>query len=129
MKSSRKETARILVVEDEPGIVELCRIVLEGHGFEIDTALEGDQASKLITRDDAYDLCLVDIRTPVMNGKEFYQWLLAEHPQLADVVVFTTGDTVSGDMDGFLKRTGRPLLPKPFTPGELRSIVRETVGR
>ncbi len=56
MRSSRKGTAGILAVEDRPGIVESCRIALEGEGPEVDAVLEGDEASEVITRDDAYDL-------------------------------------------------------------------------
>ncbi|GAG80762.1 unnamed protein product, partial [marine sediment metagenome] len=70
-----------------------------------------------------------DIRTPVMNGKQLYQWASEEHPELLNGMIFITGDLVSGDTKSFLERVGRPFLPKPFTIDELKTIVRETFGQ
>jgi len=74
-----------------------------------------------------YDLCLSDIRTPSMNGKELYQWLKEKRPEIASRVIFTTGDVMDGDIQSFLEQAARPFLPKPFTPDELRATVRETL--
>ena len=74
-----------------------------------------------------YDLCLIDIRTPVMNGKELYQWLKEKHPQLARRVIFTTGDVMGGDTQSFLEQAARPFLPKPFAPDDIKAIVRKTL--
>ncbi len=74
-----------------------------------------------------YDLCLIDIRTPVMNGRQLYQYIQEKHPKLIDGVIFTTGDVVGGDTMAFIEQNGRPYLPKPFTPNELKTIVRETL--
>ena len=74
-----------------------------------------------------YDLCLIDIRTPAMNGKELHQWLKDKHPEILNQVIFTTGDVMGADTQGFLEKAGRPFLPKPFTPGELRTVIREAL--
>jgi CheY-like chemotaxis protein len=76
-----------------------------------------------------YDLLLIDIKTPVMNGKEFYRNIKGRYPKLLDRVIFTTGDVISDDTQGFLKQAGRPFLLKPFTPDELQAIVRENLSR
>ncbi len=117
---------RILVVEDEPAICDLCQRVLTGEGFEVDIAVNGKVAQDMI-EEKQYDLCLFDIKTPTMNGKELYQWLKEKHPQLASGVIFTTGDVMGGDIQDFLEQTGRLFLPKPFTPDELRAIMREAL--
>ena len=126
MKTSERSTKRVLVVEDEPTISGICRRVLTGEGFEVDIAVNGKVAQEMIEKEQ-YDLCLIDIRLPTMDGKEFYQWLKEKHPQLASRVIFTTGDVMGGDTQIFLEQTGRPFLPKPFTPAQLKSIVRETL--
>ena len=59
-----------------------------------------------------------------MNGKELYQWLQEKHPQLINGVIFTTGDVTGGDTESFLKKVARLFLPKPFTPDELKAIMR-----
>ena len=120
---------RILVVEDEPAICDLCRRVLAGEGFELDIAVNGEVAQDMIEKKQRA-LCLIDIRTPEMNGKEFYQWLRERQPQLANGGIFTTGDVMGGgDTQIFLEQTARPFLPKPFTLDELKAIIRETLRR
>ena len=124
MKNSGAKVKRILVVEDEPAISDVCQRVLTGEGLEVDIAVNGKVAQDMIG-EKQYDLCLIDIRTPRMNGRELYQWLQEKHPQLATGVIFTTGEMMGGDIQSFLEQAARPFLPKPFTPDELRAIVRE----
>jgi len=92
----------------------------------VDIAVNGEIAQDMLGGKD-YDLCLIDIRTPVMNGMQLYQCIQERHPKLIDRVMFTTGDVMDGDTQSFLEQTGRPFLPKPFTPDELRTIARETL--
>ena len=117
---------RILIVEDESAICELCRRVLTDEGLEVDIAVNGKVAQDMI-EDKKYDLFLVDIRTPEMNGIELYQWLQEKHSQLASRVIFTSGSVISKDTIAFIDQTGRPFLPKPFTSDELKAIVTETL--
>ncbi len=126
MKNASASLKRILVVEDEPAISDVCRRVLASEGFEVDIAVNGKVAQDMI-REKQYDLCLIDIRTPKMNGKELYHWLKEKHPQLASGVMFTTGDVMAGDIRSFLEHAARPFLPKPFTPDELKAIVKEAL--
>ena len=126
MKNFGAEVKKILVVEDEPAISDVCRRVLVTEGFEVDIAVNGKVAQGMIEKK-RYDLCLIDIRTPTMNGKEFYQWLKEKHPQLSSRAIFTTGDVMGVDTQRFLEQAARPLLPKPFTPDELKATVREAL--
>ena len=128
MKNFSAEVKKILVVEDEPSICDVCRRVLVSEGFEVDIAANGGLAQDIID-ERPYDLCFIDIRTPTMDGKELYQWLKEKHPQLASRVVFTTGDVMGGDTQNFLEQTARPFLLKPFTPDELKTIMRETLNK
>ncbi len=126
MKTPDGSVKRILVVEDEPAICDLCRRVLTGEDFAVDIAVNGKVAQDMI-EGKQYDLCLVDIKTPAMDGKELYQWLKEKHPQQARRVIFTTGSVISGDTITFIQQTGKPFLLKPFTPDELKTIVREAL--
>ena len=126
MKNLSADANRILIVEDEPAISDVCRRVLTSEGFEVDIAVTGKVAQDMLEAKQ-YDLCLIDIKTPTMNGKELYLWLQEKHPKLAGGVIFTTGDVVDGYTQRFLELAGRPFLLKPFTPDELRKIVRETL--
>ena len=126
MKNSGAGTKSILVVEDEPVICEICIRVLTSEGLKVDIAANGELAEAKL-QESRYDLILIDIRTPIMNGKELYQWINEKYPELVSRVIFTTGDVMGGDTQSFLETAGRPFLPKPFTPDDLRTIVRETL--
>lgn len=126
MKTRESNIKRVLIVEDEPAINAVCRRVLTGEGFEVDIAVHGKVAQDMI-EEKQYDLCLIDIRLPAMTGKELHQWLKEKHPQLASRVIFTTGDSMGGDTQIFLEQASRPFLPKPFTPDELKAIVRDAL--
>jgi DNA-binding response OmpR family regulator len=119
---------RILIVEDEPAICQVCRRVLATEGFSIDIAADGKLAQDMLEEKD-YELCLIDLRTPVMNGKQLYQVIVEKHQKLIGGVIFTTGDTADEDIKHFLELASRPFLPKPFTPDELKVIVRETLSQ
>ena len=117
---------RILIVEDEPAVSDFCRRVLTGEGVEVDIAVNGKVAQDML-EEKQYDLCLFDIKTPTMNGKELYQWLKEKHPQMTSRVIFTTGDVMGGDTQSFLEQVGRPFLPKPFTPAQVKAIMRDAL--
>ena len=126
MKNFGAGAKRILVVEDEPAVSDVCRRVLTSEGFEVDIAVNGKVAQDML-EEKQYDLCLMDIKLPTMNGKELYQWLQERHPRLAGRVIFTSGDVMGGDTQSFLEQADRPFLPKPFTPAQLKAIMREAL--
>lgn len=129
MDSSGRDGMRALVIEDEPVIARVCQRVLTAEGFEVEIAVNGMVAKDMLDRKQ-YHLFLSDIRTPEMNGIEFYWYLKEEYPELADRVVFTTGDVLSDEVKAFVtKEPDVSLIPKPFAPDELRVVVRETMER
>ena len=127
MENTGTGVKKILVVEDEPGISQVCLRVLSGEELEVDIAVNGEMAQDMLANK-TYDLCLIDIRTPIMNGKQLYQVILTKHPNILKGVIFTTGDVMDGYTQRFLELANRPFLPKPFDPDELRAIVRETMN-
>jgi len=117
---------RILVVEDEPSLADMCRIVLTRVGFEVEIAVNGRVAQDMIAKKQ-YHLCLIDIRMPKMSGEELYQWLKKKFPKMANRVVFMTGSVIDGENVAFVGQSGRQLLLKPFTLQELRAVVEEAL--
>jgi DNA-binding response OmpR family regulator len=128
MTSSIGVKRRILSVEDEPSIRQVCQRVLTSQGYQVDFAQNGVAAESMLMKAD-YDLLLVDIKTPVMDGKQLYRYIEKRYPELAGRVIFTTGDVIGDDTQSFLEQTGRPVLLKPFSPDELKAMVRGTLGR
>jgi DNA-binding response OmpR family regulator len=104
----------------------MCERVLNKEGFEVDIAVNGRLAQDMIKKKQ-YHICMIDIRTPEINGTELYHWLQKKYPQLANHVVFTTGSLLEEKTRTFIEQSGRPFLPKPFTINELVAIVEEAL--
>ena len=72
-----------------------------------------------------YDVILTDIRMPDLDGRALYQEITRRWPARAGTVIFVTGDTLASSMRDFVCESGRPVIEKPFLPGEVRRIVAE----
>jgi len=117
---------KILVVEDEVIIANICRSVLEAKGFYVDITVDCRTAQRMISGNH-YDLFLIDILIPEMSGSQLYQWLLETYPRLAKKVVFCTGLAIEGNIKKFLQKSGRPLLLKPFSVDELIKTIQKAL--
>ena len=126
MENTEVKLRSVLVVEDEPFIAQVCVRTLTAEGLNVDVAVNGEVALNM-WREKDYDLCISDIRTPRMNGIELYRHVENESPDATNKFIFTTGDTLSGNIKIFLAETGRPFLPKPFAPENLRTIVKKVL--
>jgi CheY-like chemotaxis protein len=104
----------------------MCQRVLTREGFEVEIAINGILAQDMIEKKQ-YHICLIDMRTPKMGGEQLYQWLQKGYPQLASHVIFTTGSVIDDKITTFVEQSGRPFLPKPFTPNELTTILQEAL--
>ena len=113
---------RILVVDDDPAIQELVSAALTLVGYDVDVEGRPKGALEQLESSD-YDLSLIDLRMPGMDGEDFLRILCQRHPEFASRVVFMTGDTASEDTQRFLACVQRPVLIKPFTLDGLEAIV------
>ncbi|MBI4502120.1 MAG: response regulator [Gemmatimonadetes bacterium] len=117
---------RVLVVDDEPHILHYMQATLEAWGHTVTLAADGDEALAR-ARSELFDVIITDVRMPHLGGREFFETLEKERPDVAKRVVFSTGDTVRGDTLAFLESLGRPFLHKPFSLAELRSALASTL--
>lgn len=117
----------ILLVEDESTICQLCRRILSMEGFEVDVATDGGEAKTLLGRK-SYRLIIIDLRLPIVDGRRLYQFIAENYPQLTRKVIFTSGEAVTESTRLFLEQNSRPFLAKPFTPNELKTLVKTHSG-
>ena len=87
--------ARILVVDDDEDTRLKHRTILEKEGYIVEEAADGEEAVKMLQDDPAYSLLLLDLRMPGMGGESLHRSLVDSHPQMAERMLLTTGDTVS----------------------------------
>lgn len=117
---------KILLVDDEPTIVELCTRFLSGEGFKVKTANNGTAALRLLD-EERFDLLLTDIRMRGMSGLELIDEAKKRDQGLA-IVVVTGHGTVNMAIES-LKLGTLGFVIKPFTKDELLAAVRHATER
>jgi PAS domain S-box-containing protein len=113
---------RVLLVDDEPELVDLMRDVFEAAGYEVASAETGAVALELLG-EARFDAVVSDLRMPEMDGPALWRAVAARWPGLSRRMVFVTGDTLSPGAREFLRETGQPCVEKPFTPARLVGAV------
>ncbi len=113
---------RILVVDDEPEITAILREILLADGHDVDVVhCAHDALKQLAIR--AYDSVITDLRMPDGDGPALFREIVRRWPAMRDKVIFMTGDNLSANIQAFLTEQRRPLLEKPFVPGDVLRIV------
>jgi len=119
---------RVLAVDDEPEILSLLAEILETAGHQVSTAANGRTALERIARGEAYDLILLDVKMPEIDGRAVFEALVREHPEVARRVIFSTGDVISNDTRAFIAASGRPAVMKPFVSDDIERVLRAAVA-
>jgi two-component system NtrC family sensor kinase len=117
---------RILVVDDEKYILDFFVEVFQMFPIRVDTANNGRAAMEKM-RQKEYDLIITDFKMPEMSGKELFEWVRSERPQLERHIIFVTGDTVSAETRSFFENTPNRYLAKPFKIEEVKQVIQETL--
>jgi len=122
------ETRRILVVDDEPDIVELVSYNLKKEGFVVSSAADGEEALKLI-RAGQYDLVILDLMLPGIQGMELCR-IIRNDPGTAFVpIIMLTARGEEVDRVLGLEIGADDYLTKPFSPRELIARIKAVLRR
>ena len=111
---------RVLVIDDEEVMRDSCSQVLSKVGHEVATAGNGEEGLSRIHAE-SFDLVLLDLRMPGIDGMEVLKKLQELNPETA-VVVITGHATVESAVEA-MKLGAYDFLPKPFTPDTLRAVA------
>ena len=113
-----RKLSRVLVVDDDPGIRETMNDILTLEGFDVTVAPDGASAIALCRREE-FDVALLDIRMPGMDGVETLEALKAITPDLRVVMItgFEAGDLARRAMDAGAEAVfHKPLDVASFLP-------------
>ena len=117
---------KILIVDDEIDVLDLCKRILMAQGYLISSAHNGYEAIE-VARQDQFDLLLTDIKMPGMNGLEIAQQLKDIDPHM--VCVTMTGFSTMDMAINALKLGIDEFILKPFTPKELSAAVAKALEK
>ena len=118
---------RILVVDDEPEIVELLRDVLTAEGYAVDAAPDAATALGLI-RETIYDAALLDFNLPDMDGVMLHRQIRQMDAELAARAIFMSGLMQSDANLGYYMSQSGGFLAKPFDIRDVLAQVRSLLG-
>ncbi len=113
---------KLLIVDDEEEFLESIAKRLEMRDFDVRTATRGARAVE-IARDEKFDLALLDLKMPGMDGKEVLEILKKEHNYI-EVIILTGHGSVDSAVD-CTKLGAFGYLPKPYELEKLLETLRQ----
>jgi len=116
----------VLVIDDEESMRDSCSQILTKDGFQTETAEDGSIGLEK-TKEIKPDLVLVDLKMPGISGMEVLEKIKEVDPNIISVVI-TGYATVESAVDA-MKIGAYDFLPKPFSPDQLRIIIRRGLER
>ena len=121
------EDRRVLLIEDEPNIIEAIRFILSRDGFRVDTHSDGQTAAEAV-RSREPDIVILDVMLPNRSGYDILKDL-REDPDMGQVpVLMLTARGQKKDRDLAERLGASRFMTKPFSNGEILSSVHELLG-
>jgi CheY-like chemotaxis protein len=134
MREVQDMAKTILVVDDEPDAIAFVKEVLEGEGYQVNSAPDGSKGlSKMRARKP--DLVILDVQMPEMDGFEVFQEMKKSKDLKAIPVIMLTGikDKLgigfsAGDMKDYMGQQPDDYVEKPVDPAKLIATVEKTLA-
>jgi DNA-binding NtrC family response regulator len=120
----RGQHADILVIDDELTVCRSCQKILHADGYAVSIALGGYEGLENFRKKD-FDLAIVDLKMPDINGMEVVEAIKTEQPG-TEVIIMTGYSTVASAVTG-MKLGAADYIAKPFTPDEMIMAVKKAL--
>jgi len=121
-----KDTANILLVDDEPGMLRYIRTLLEVEEYKVETANTGEQALERVQKGLHPDLILLDLLMPGIDGLQTLEQLRQLQPGVKVVMLSCVGDTRK--VVQAMRLGAYDYITKPFQKAELDAVVDQCLG-
>lgn len=115
---------RVLIVDDDPAIRQILRVLLERDGVAVDIAEDGERATEML-RQGAYSAVLLDLLMPRLDGRGVIAFMNERRIETPVIVISAVGDAAE-DLD---PRLVRVVMQKPFEARDLRKVVTAVLER
>ena len=122
-----KETAKILLVDDEPAMLRYIRTLLEVDDYKVETASTGEEALQRVDKGMEPDLVLLDVLMPGIDGLETLEQLRQKRPGVKVVMLSCVNDTKK--VVQAMRLGAQDYLTKPFQKAELDAVIDQCLGQ
>jgi two-component system chemotaxis response regulator CheY len=123
----QRQAARVLVVDDAPVVRAYHRQILEAAGYEVREAVNGMEALEMASAE-AFDLCIVDVNMPVMDGYAFLHQLRATDGIDGLPALMVSTEAAEADRMRALEAGANDYLVKPVARERLRALAAAMLG-
>ena len=120
---------RILIIEDAPLVRKMYGLAFSAHEHQLSCAENGRLGLELLAKEGPFDVVLLDLRMPDMNGVDFIRAVQRQRALRHLPIVLTTAE--ADDSPLLREATGlhvAAVVKKPWKPKELRAVVESVVG-
>ena len=121
------QRAKVLVVDDEPDVLLLCRVNLEFEGYEVVEATDGEQAMEQ-ARSESPDVVLLDVMMPRMDGWQVLTAMKDDEELEHIPVVMLTAKVQEHDQIRGWSRGAADYITKPFSPLALSQVLQDVLS-
>lgn len=123
LKSDQKN---ILVVDDDTGVRTVFSSILRKEGYRVTAVKNGYEAIKVID-EESFDLALVDLRMPGLDGIQVLEKIKSRRPQTR-VIIYSAYGSVEDAVEA-MRKGAADYLNKPFSPNELELSLKKTLEK
>lgn len=113
---------RVLIIEDEPSLSEIVLRMLEFFGYSGTIAKTGKEALEIFEKQ-VFDCIIMDLSLPDFSGLQLFKKLTGKNPIFRKKVIFTSGNSTTGELTEIIKKNKLSFLPKPFTVDQFKTVI------
>jgi DNA-binding NtrC family response regulator len=125
MKHLEKKPGRVLIIDDEPVVVDVLKTLLDGRGYDVTAGGDAAACRRLIDSAEEWDLLLLDVMLPDADGMQVLDWVRKVRPELS-VVMITAHGTIESAVAA-MQAGAFHYVTKPFKNDEVRLLVGQAV--
>jgi CheY-like chemotaxis protein len=119
--------AKVLVIDDDPGVGSALRAMLEAH-HEVRSVGDAREGLKILLGPEEFDVVFCDLIMPEVTGMDVFCALELNRPERAARLVFMTGGVFTAEAERFLSRVPNPRVEKPFSLARIEQLLAQAVS-
>jgi DNA-binding response OmpR family regulator len=122
-----QDSNRVLIADDDPVILDIVQMLVEGEGFEVVTAQDGREAYRILHKDSDFRAVIFDMMMPHLEGSDLLRQMQTEKRlSRIPVIIMSASEDVKVMANSF-EAGAVAFIPKPFTPDQMRNTLRMTL--
>jgi CheY-like chemotaxis protein len=127
--SNEYKQRRILVADDDPGILRLVATILEKENYSVLSARDGREAYKILQSDADFTAAIFDVVMPHVSGPELVRYMKTDKRLMSIPVMMMTAEQDPKLSSDSFAAGAVVFLPKPFTTAQLQIMLQMLIGK